>query len=295
MAHLAWHDPLTSLANRALFMDRVEHAMEMQHRRTGRLAVLFCDLDGFKRVNDLFGHAAGDEVLVEVGKRIRAAVRQEDTVARLGGDEFAVLLEDVSPRTSSSPATGSSALLRSGIHLYGEDVAVTTSIGVALSETGSSADALLSQADLAMYHAKSQGKNRHETYRLSFGDERRHRLELVETLRRAVEARGLEVVYQPVLDLRGPKIVGVEALVRWRRDGVLVAPDVFIPTAEETGLIVGLGEIVLDIVTEDAPRLVAAAGRPAVDRRQRLGPAAAARVVRRRRPRARATGWATST
>lgn len=261
MAHLAWHDPLTGLANRSLFMDRVEHAMEMQHRRVGRLAVLFCDLDGFKRVNDLFGHAAGDDVLVEVGKRIRAAVRQEDTVSRLGGDEFAVLLEDVRPEDVDLACNRILASLRGGIQLYGETVAVTTSIGVALSETGASADALLSQADLAMYHAKSQGKDRHETYRLSFGDERRHRLELVETLRRAVEARGLEVVYQPVLDLRGPQIVGVEALVRWRRDGVLVPPDVFIPTAEETGLIVGLGEIVLDIVARDAPRLVTAAGR----------------------------------
>jgi len=261
MAHLAWHDPLTGLANRSLFMDRVEHAMEMQHRRVGRLAVLFCDLDGFKRVNDLFGHAAGDDVLVEVGKRIRAAVRQEDTVSRLGGDEFAVLLEDVRPEDVDLACNRILASLRGGIMLYGEAVAVTTSIGVALSETGASADALLSQADLAMYHAKSQGKDRHETYRLSFGDERRHRLELVETLRRAVEARGLEVVYQPVLDLRGPQIVGVEALVRWRRDGVLVPPDVFIPTAEETGLIVGLGEIVLDVVARDAPRLVAAAGR----------------------------------
>ena len=260
MAHLAWHDPLTSLANRALFMDRVEHAMEMQHRRSGRLAVLFCDLDGFKRVNDLFGHAAGDEVLVEVGRRIRAAVRQEDTVARLGGDEFAVLLEDVRSEDVELACNRILQSLRGGIQLYGEDVAVTTSIGVAMSETGASADALLSQADLAMYHAKSQGKDRHETYRLSFGDERRHRLELIETLRRAVEARGLEVAYQPVLDLQGPRIIGVEALVRWRRDGVLVPPDVFIPTAEETGLIVGLGEIVLDKVTADVPRLLAAAG-----------------------------------
>ena len=120
---------------------------------------------------------------------------------------------------------------------------------------------MLSQADLAMYHAKSQGKDRYEVYRLSFGDERLQRLELIETLRRAVDARDLQVAYQPVIDLRTNEILGVEALVRWRRDGVLVPPDLFIPTAEESGLIVGLGDIVLDIVTDDTPRLLEAAGR----------------------------------
>ncbi len=262
MTHLAWHDPLTGLANRSLFMDRVEHAMQMQRRRGGRLAVLFCDLDGFKRVNDLFGHAAGDALLTEVGERISSSVRQADTVARLGGDEFAVLLEEVSdPAEVNVSCQRILQALRSRFAVSGEDVSVTTTIGVAMSETGATADALLSQADLAMYHGKSQGKNRVETYRLSFGDERLKRIALVETLRRAVEARELEVVYQPVTNLLTCETLGVEALVRWRRDGVLVPPDLFIPTAEESGLIVGLGNIVLDIVAADAPRLLAAAGR----------------------------------
>jgi diguanylate cyclase (GGDEF)-like protein len=262
MAHQAWHDPLTGLANRSLFMDRLSSALDVQRRRSGRLAVLFCDLDGFKRVNDLFGHAAGDAVLVKVGSRIRAAVRGEDTVARLGGDEFAVLLEKVEDAGEVTAACNRIlAALRDSFQVSGEDVSVTTTIGIALSEAGSSADALLSQADLAMYHAKSHGKNRFETYRLSFGDERLQRIELVETLRRAVEQKDLTVVYQPVVDLRTSQILGVEALVRWQRDGVPISPDLFIPTAEESGLIVGVGEIVLDIVTKDTPRLLAAAGR----------------------------------
>jgi diguanylate cyclase (GGDEF)-like protein len=261
MTHLAWHDSLTGLPNRSLFMDRVEHAMAMQARRGGQLAVLFCDLDGFKRVNDLFGHAAGDELLVEVGHRIKATVRDTDTVARLGGDEFAVLLEEVQdPEDIGASCERILEALRRRIEVAGDSVSVTTTIGIALSKPGDSADTLLSQADLAMYHAKGQGKDRYETYRLAFGDERLQRIELVETLRHAIETKALEVFYQPVVDLQTEAIVGVEALVRWRRDGVLVPPDLFIPTAEESGLIVGLGELVLEIVSEHAPRLRAAAG-----------------------------------
>jgi diguanylate cyclase (GGDEF)-like protein len=262
MSHQAWHDPLTGLPNRSLFMDRVAHAMELQRRRGGHLAVLFCDLDGFKRVNDSYGHAAGDNCLTEVGRRIRGAVRETDTVARLGGDEFAVLLEEVVELSEVELACERIlTALRKRFHMFGEDVSVTTTIGVALSETGGTADSLLSQADLAMYHGKGQGKNRYETYRLSFGDQRSQRIEFVEDLRRAVETKALEVYYQPVVDLHSHMIVGVEALARWRRDGVLVPPDLFIPTAEQSGLIVGLGEIVLDVVMADAPKLVAAGGR----------------------------------
>jgi sensor c-di-GMP phosphodiesterase-like protein len=130
-----------------------------------------------------------------------------------------------------------------------------------MSLPGTSADALLSQADMAMYHGKSHGKNRYETYRLSFGDERLQRIELVETLRRAVESRDLEVHYQPVVELETGDIFGVEALVRWRRDGSLVPPELFIRTAEESGLIVSLGDAVLDLVTRDVPRLTVAAGK----------------------------------
>ncbi len=262
MAHLAWHDSLTGLPNRSLFMDRVGHALAGQARRGGQLAVLFCDLDGFKRVNDLFGHAAGDQLLIEVGRRISSCVRKDDTVARLGGDEFAVLLEEVDhPDNATRTCDRILDELRRRIEVSGEDVSVTVTVGVAFSSQGDSAESLLSHADLAMYHAKGQGKNRHETYRLAFGDERLQRIELIETLRKAIEFNQLEVYYQPTLDLNTREIYGVEALVRWRRDGVLVPPDLFIPAAEESGLIIGLGAAVLEIVARDMPKLRAAAGK----------------------------------
>ena len=262
MSHLAWYDPMTSLGNRSLFMDRLSHALEMQNRRPGGVGVLFCDLDGFKRINDLFGHAAGDALLVEVGKRIKSSVRSGDTIARLGGDEFAVLLEDVAD-TQEVQATAARILeaLRRRVIIAGDDLSVTVTIGLAMSELSSSADALLSHADLAMYHGKSQGRDRCETYRLSFGDERRRRIELVGTLRAAIHEGDLEVVYQPVIQLKTGDIMGVEALVRWRRGDELISPDLFIPTAEESGLIVGLGDMVIDLISADAPRLRAAAGK----------------------------------
>ena len=221
MAHLAWHDPLTGLPTARCSWIGSSTRWRCRRAAADQLAVLFCDLDGFKRVNDLFGHAAGDELLVEVGRRIRAAVRDDDTVARLGGDEFAVLLEEVDdPDELGASCERILDALRRRIQVSGEDVSVTTTIGVAMSEPGDSADALLSQADLAMYHAKSQGKNRYETYRLSFGDERLQRIELVETLRRAIETKDLEVVYQPVVDLQhasDPRRRGAGALAARRR------------------------------------------------------------------------------
>ncbi|MGI8993677.1 MAG: putative bifunctional diguanylate cyclase/phosphodiesterase, partial [Nocardioidaceae bacterium] len=189
-------------------------------------------------------------------------VREVDTVARLGGDEFAVLLEDVD---DLSHITGTCErileALRRRFEIGGEEVSVTTTIGVAISASRDSAETLLSHADLAMYHAKGQGKNRFETYRLSFGDERLQRIALIEALRKAIDAKDLQVAYQPVVDLRSRIAYGVEALVRWRRDGVLVPPDLFIPAAEESGLIVGLGSLVLELVAADTPALRAAAGR----------------------------------
>lgn len=263
LTHQAWHDSLTELPNRSLFMDRVEHAVTVHSRRhSGQLAVLFCDLDGFKRVNDLFGHAAGDQLLIEVGRRIRSSVRRVDTVARLGGDEFAVLLEDIDdPHHIAATCERILDQLRKRFKIAGEDVSVTTTIGVALSGRHDSAESLLSHADLAMYHAKGQGKDRYETYRLTFGDERLQRIALIEALRKAIEAKELQVVYQPVLDLRTREIYGVEALVRWPRDGSLIPPNLFIPAAEESGLIVGLGAVVLEMVAADAPALRRAAGR----------------------------------
>jgi diguanylate cyclase (GGDEF)-like protein len=226
---LLLRQPADGLANRWLFMDRVEHGMEAATAGWAP-AVLFCDLDGSGRVNHPPGHAAGTPPR-RGRQRIIQSVRHRHGI-RLGGDEFAVLLEDVTDPDQVTVACQRILMaLRSRFQVFGEDVSVTTTIGVAMSETGESADALLSQADLAMYHGKSQGKNRFESYRLSFGDERLQRIELVETLRTAIETRELDVVYQPLVDLRSHEILGVEALVRWTHDGSAVAPDCYIPTA----------------------------------------------------------------
>ena len=262
MGRLARHDSLTGLPNRTLFLDRVEQAVARSRRAKRQIAVLFLDLDGFKSVNDRFGHAAGDELLNTVAKRLLGCVREGDSVARLGGDEFAVLLEDaghledvqhLSRRLLDS--------LRSEIVISGHDVVVGTSIGVALSASEDDAAALLRNADMAMYRAKALGKNRYFVYQPSLREEAIRRLELIEALRRGIAAE-LVVHYQPVVDLDTGRIKGMEALVRWQRGDVLVPPDAFIAAAEESGLIVEIGERVLAQVVADAPILVAAAGHP---------------------------------
>jgi len=261
MSHLAHHDVLTALPNRALFLDRAEHAMLMARRRNSRLAVLFCDLDGFKRVNDRLGHATGDELLVEVARRIRTCLRDSDTVARLGGDEFAILLEDLEGEGRVQTACSRVlAVLRERIALSEHLVSVSTSIGVAYSETAETAEGLLRNADMAMYQAKAQGKDRCSTYEPALGRARVRKLELVEALRNAIEQRQVEVAYQPVVELHSRAIVGVEALARWSYNGVPIAPDLFIGAAEDSGLVTALGDLMFDLVLADAPRLRDAAG-----------------------------------
>ena len=261
MTHLARHDLLTGLPNRGLLLDRLEHALRLS-RRSGRpIALLFCDLDGFKRVNDRFGHAAGDAVLIDVARRLSDCVRDSDTVARLGGDEFAILLEDVTPDEVEAACERILDTLRPGADVVGHRMPLSTSIGVALGSTGHSAEHLLRNADMAMYEAKALGKDRYVHYELSLGRSRVQRLELVESLRGAVAAGDLRLAYQPVVRLDTGLIVGVEALARWTSDGVAVPPDVFITAAEESGLVVALGELVLDLAADDAEELRRAAGR----------------------------------
>jgi len=262
MGRLARHDSLTGLPNRTLFLDRVEQAVARSGRAKRQIAVLFLDLDGFKSVNDRFGHAAGDELLNTVAKRLLGCVREGDSVARLGGDEFAVLLEDAG-RLEDVQHLSRRLLdgLRSEIVISGHDVVVGTSIGVALSASEDDAAALLRNADMAMYRAKALGKNRYFVYQPSLREEAIRRLELIEALRRGIAAE-LVVHYQPVVDLDTGRIDGMEALVRWQRGDVLVPPDAFIAAAEESGLIVEIGERVLAQVVADAPILVAAAGHP---------------------------------
>jgi diguanylate cyclase (GGDEF)-like protein len=256
MTHLARHDTLTGLPNRSLFLDRLDHALRVRRRRHSRLAVLFCDLDGFKRVNDRLGHAAGDSLLIEVAGRLTSRLRDSDTVARLGGDEFAILIEDVAEGAEVNVSCDRILeALRERITVLGHRVSVSTSIGVAFSETGDTADALLRNADMAMYQAKGLGRDRFAVYEPVLGHARVQKLELVEALRLAVENSDLTLVYQPVLDLRTREIAGVEALARWTVDGRDIPPDVFIAAAEESGLVVPLGELVLKLAAADAPML----------------------------------------
>ena len=261
MAHLAQHDALTGLINRAFFIRRLETALERCRTRTDRVAVLFCDLDGFKKVNDWFGHAAGDALLVEIATTLRSAVGPADTVARLGGDEFAVLVKTVVPDDDLEDLT--SSVLRAVDRRYqfgGRFVNVSTSVGVAFSDGVHSADQLIRNADIAMYEAKAAGRNHVVAYHPSLGRSRVRALEQAEALRQAIDNRALYLVYQPVVQSGTNRIVGVEALVRWTLNGQVMPTAQFIGLAEETGLINLLGDLVLEMVAEDAPVLRAASG-----------------------------------
>jgi len=260
MAHLARHDLLTNLPNRGLLLDRVEHALQVARRRGTPLALLFVDLDGFKPVNDRFGHAAGDAVLVDVAARLRACVRESDTVARLGGDEFALLLEDVDTAQVSSACERILASLGRGVDVAGHSLSLSASIGVAFGENSETAESMLRNADLAMYEAKSRGKNQYVEYERAIGRSRLQRLELVESLRSSVANHELNLVYQPIVRASTGRITGVEALARWRSNGVDVPPDVFIRIAEESGLVVSLGDVVLTQAARDAAAIQAAGG-----------------------------------
>jgi diguanylate cyclase (GGDEF)-like protein len=263
MGHLAQHDALTGLANRALFLDRVEHAVARARRAPSRVAVMFLDLDGFKAVNDRFGHAAGDELLRQVAERVSSCVREGDTVARLGGDEFAVLIEDVVDETEvEAVCRRLGEVLGRDVLVDGHEVQPGASIGVALSTVLDGAGELVRNADMAMYRSKSEGKGRYSFYEPSLRADSMRRLELLEALRRDVAAGSLVVHYQPVVELPSGRVTGVEALVRWARAGSVVEPDAFIRLAEESGLVGEIGAWVLRQVVADVPALTAAAGRP---------------------------------
>jgi diguanylate cyclase (GGDEF)-like protein/PAS domain S-box-containing protein len=248
LTHQAFHDTLTGLANRALFIDRVTHALARSARQPRRLAVLFLDLDDFKTVNDTLGHAAGDRLLREIARRITAELRSGDTAARLSGDEFAVLIEDLQgDDVAALTATRVLAAVGIPLTIEGHELRMTGSIGIALGHgTAETADDLLIEADVAMYHAKESGKARHATFEPQMRLLAWSRLELEAELRRALDRGELTVHYQPVLDLATRQLVDVEALVRWQHPvRGLLPPAAFITVAERAGLIGPLGLFVL--------------------------------------------------
>ena len=247
LRQLAFHDPLTLLANRSLFRNRVEHALTLAQRTPQQIAVMFLDLDDFKNVNDSLGHDAGDRLLQAAAQRLVQCTRSADTVARLGGDEFAILLEGINdPSDVERVALTITQSFNDPLLLDGREARVAASIGVTFSRPDDTTEELLRNADIAMYNAKSAGKGRHVVFQPHMQEVLRERLRLEEEIGRALEREEFFIEFQPVIDLNTRGLLGVEALVRWRHpEHGVILPGRFIPVAEESGQIIELGRWVL--------------------------------------------------
>jgi diguanylate cyclase (GGDEF)-like protein/PAS domain S-box-containing protein len=249
LSYLAHHDVLTGLPNRALLDERLDHEL-LRARRSGQgVALMFIDLDGFKTINDSLGHAAGDQLLQEVGRRLRASIRDADTAARLGGDEFLVVMSDLAhPEDAARLAAKLLALLAEPVDIGGRPVTVSASIGVAVyPQDGADRGTLMMAADSAMYAAKAHGRNHVSFYTRALASRARRRLDVEQGLRRAIERGELQLHYQPVVALSDGRLLAAEALLRWHRiEGVQISPQQFVAVAEDSGLIETLGLFVLD-------------------------------------------------
>ena len=263
--HLAYHDPLTGLPNRILFSDRLSHAIELASRDKTIFALLFLDLDGFKSINDTLGHSSGDLLLQTVASQIKSVVRSSDTVARVGGDEFVVLVTDLSrPELANLLADKLLATLSQPMELAGQRVSISTSIGIAIYPSdGGEQQELMAAADTAMYEAKSQGKNRACFYTQELAALAAERRVMVQGLKQAVANDEFILHYQPQFRTRDKSLVGIEALIRWNHPSRgLIGPGVFIPVAEEEGLIEQIGNWALQKACAQMSAWVAGGGRP---------------------------------
>jgi diguanylate cyclase (GGDEF)-like protein/PAS domain S-box-containing protein len=258
LAYQAFHDPVTKLANRALLSDRVRHALVRRRDGGQSMAILFLDLDGFKAVNDTFGHAAGDRLLRTVSSRLEETVRVGDTVARLGGDEFAMLLDGIDHEAQISEiAERLLEVVRKPTTVEDHDVYVQCSIGIAVvhpsRDSGATFDSLLRSADVAMYQAKTSGGDVYRYFKAEMYADLTEQLELRAELKAAIDRDELTLVYQPIFSIQTREIVGYEALSRWEHPTRgTISPDSFIPVAENSGLIVALGCRVLERACSDA-------------------------------------------
>lgn len=244
LTHLALHDSLTKLPNRLLLRDRLAQAIGPR----ARFAVIFMDLDGFKAVNDAFGHHMGDLLLIEVARRLCTAQRHADTVSRLGGDEFVLLIHIETREDAEAVARRLIELVRQPVRIDGQDLRISTSLGIALyPEDGADFDSLVSNADAAMYHAKEQGRNDYCFFEPAMNVLAQSQLQLLQALAPGLGRNEFYLLYQPKYNAADKKLVGVEALVRWAHptEGI-IGPDVFIPLAERSGLIIELGLWILD-------------------------------------------------
>lgn len=265
LLHAAFHDGLTGLPNRALFMDRLSHVVARSKRTpSDSFAILFLDLDRFKVVNDSLGHSIGDQLLVAIARRLERCLRPADTVARLGGDEFTILLEDVGDiRGATRVADRIHVELIRPFKLPGQEVFTSCSIGIALSDSSGDPETLLRNADLAMYQAKANGKARHEIFDRDMHAQAMDLMRLETTLRHALERGEFRVHYQPIMRLEDNFLHGFEALVRWEHpERGLLGPAAFLEVAEETGLIVAIGRWVLNMACIQMANWQQAFGRP---------------------------------